>query len=49
MQASTLKAGQGVSLANQAGSVILEIHRGAQQVVEVMGEFAQTLDQRRGG
>ncbi|MBV6286073.1 PAS domain S-box protein [Pseudomonas sp. MAFF 301350] len=48
MQSSTLKAGQGVSLANQAGTVILEIHRGAQQVVEVMGEFAQALDQRRG-
>ena len=48
MQSSTLKAEQGVKLANQAGTVILDIHRGAQQVVEVMGEFAQALDQRRG-
>ncbi|MBT2340768.1 MULTISPECIES: methyl-accepting chemotaxis protein [Pseudomonas] len=48
MQSSTLKAEQGVTLANQAGEVILDIHRGAQQVVTVMGEFANTLDQRRG-
>jgi methyl-accepting chemotaxis protein len=47
MQSSTAKAEQGVKLANQAGTVILDIHRGAKQVVEVMGEFAQTLDQRR--
>nr|WP_150303638.1 PAS domain-containing methyl-accepting chemotaxis protein [Pseudomonas saliphila] len=47
MQSGTLKAEQGVSLANQAGSVILDIHRGAQQVVEVIGQFAQTLDQHR--
>ncbi|MDO7899980.1 PAS domain-containing methyl-accepting chemotaxis protein [Pseudomonas sp. K18] len=46
MQSSTLKAEQGVKLANQAGTVILDIHRGAQQVVEVIGEFAQTMDQR---
>ncbi|TCV62151.1 methyl-accepting chemotaxis sensory transducer with Pas/Pac sensor [Pseudomonas fluorescens] len=47
MQSSTLKAEQGVKLANQAGTVILDIHRGAQQVVEAIGEFAQALDQRR--
>jgi len=48
MQSSTLKAEQGVKLANQAGTVILDIHRGAQQVVEVIGEFAQAMDQRGG-
>ncbi|ROO31599.1 methyl-accepting chemotaxis sensory transducer with Pas/Pac sensor [Pseudomonas sp. 7SR1] len=47
MQSSTLKAEQGVKLANQAGTVILDIHQGAQQVVEAIGEFAQALDQRR--
>lgn len=47
MQSSTLKAEQGVILANQAGAVIRDIHKGAKQVVEVIGEFAQTLDQRR--
>ena len=46
MQSSTLKAEQGVKLANQAGTVILDIHRGAQQVVEVIGEFAHAMDQR---
>lgn len=45
MLSSTLKAVQGVSLANQAGTVILDIQQGAQQVVEVVGQFAQTLDQ----
>ena len=44
MQSSTLKAEQGVSLANQAGTVILDIQHGAQQVVEVVSQFAQTLD-----
>ncbi|MCQ4267931.1 methyl-accepting chemotaxis protein [Pseudomonas stutzeri] len=43
MQASTRKAEQGVALANQAGTVILDIQHGAQQVVEAIGEFAQTL------
>jgi len=47
MQSSTLKAEQGVSLANQAGTVILDIQHGAQQVVEVIGQFAQTLDRHR--
>lgn len=46
MQSGTLKAEQGVSLANQAGLVIVDIHHGAQQVVEVIGQFAQTLDRR---
>jgi len=46
MQSSTLKAEQGVKLANQAGTVILDIHRGARQVVEVIGEFAHAMDQR---
>ena len=48
MQSSTLKAEQGVTLVNEAGAVIQDIHRGAQQVVTVMGNFANTLDQRRG-
>nr|MBF0681400.1 PAS domain S-box protein [Pseudomonas sp.] len=47
MQSGTLKAEQGVSLANQAGAVIVDIHHGAQQVVEAIGQFAQTLDRRR--
>lgn len=47
MRSGTLKAEQGVSLANQAGSVILDIHLGAQQVVQAIGQFAQTLDQHR--
>ncbi|MCQ4240175.1 methyl-accepting chemotaxis protein [Pseudomonas stutzeri] len=47
MQSSTLKAEQGVNLANQAGTVILDIQHGAQQVVEVIGQFAQTLDRHR--
>src|SRR5690606_38128876 len=49
MQSGTLKADQGVSLANQAGLVIVDIHHGAQQVVEVIGQFAQTLDRRQIG
>ena len=43
MQASTSKAEQGVALANQAGTVILDIQQGAQQVVEAIGKFTQTL------
>ena len=46
MQSSTLKAEQGVSLANQAGTVILDIQHGAKQVVEVVSQFAQTLDRQ---
>ena len=43
MQTSTSKAEQGVALANQAGTVILDIQQGAQRVVEVIGRFTQTL------
>ncbi|WP_374725979.1 methyl-accepting chemotaxis protein [Pseudomonas hunanensis] len=46
MQSSTLKTEHGVELANQAGAVIQDIHHGAQRVVEVMGQFAQRLEQR---
>ncbi|WP_371919510.1 methyl-accepting chemotaxis protein [Pseudomonas sp. SDI] len=44
MQSGTLKAEQGVHLAHQAGTVIMDIQLGAQQVVDVIGTFAQTLD-----
>src|SRR5690606_34157946 len=47
MESSTLKAEQGVNLANQAGTVILDIQQGAQQVVEVVSQFAQTLDRQQ--
>jgi methyl-accepting chemotaxis protein len=47
MQAGTQKAEQGVGLANQAGTVILDIQHGAQKVVDAVGQFAQTLDQRQ--
>ncbi|MNJ75346.1 Biofilm dispersion protein BdlA [compost metagenome] len=46
MQSGTLKAEHGVSLANQAGTVIMDIQLGAQQVVEVISTFAQTLEQK---
>ncbi|CAM3922160.1 Biofilm dispersion protein BdlA [Pseudomonas reidholzensis] len=46
MQTSTLKTEQGVALANQAGALIEDIHQGAQRVVEVIGQFAQRLEQR---
>src|SRR5690606_20401099 len=47
MESSTLKAEQRVNLANQAGTVILDIQQGAQQVVEVVSQFAQTLDRQQ--
>ncbi|WP_371317547.1 MULTISPECIES: methyl-accepting chemotaxis protein [Pseudomonas] len=37
------KAEQGVSLANQAGEVIIEIQDGAKQVVGAVGRFANQL------
>lgn len=43
MQSGTEKAEQGVALVNQAGTVILDIQHGAQQVVEVISRFAETL------
>jgi methyl-accepting chemotaxis protein len=49
MHSSTLKTEQGVALANQAGAVIGDIHQGAQQVVQVIGQFAQRLEQRNNG
>jgi methyl-accepting chemotaxis protein len=47
MQVGSLKTEQGVALVNQAGSVIQQIQQGAQQVVEVIGAFAQTLERHR--
>jgi len=47
MQASTLKTEQGVELAHKAGAVIEDIQHGAQRVVEVIGQFAQRLEQRQ--
>ena len=44
MQIGTEKTEQGVLLAHQAGHVMHDIHQGAQQVVQVIGEFAETLD-----
>jgi methyl-accepting chemotaxis protein len=37
------RAERGVGLANDAGGVITEIHDGAQKVVSVIGEFAETI------
>ncbi|WP_371319259.1 methyl-accepting chemotaxis protein [Pseudomonas gingeri] len=43
MSTSRHKAEQGVSLANQAGEVIIEIQDGAKQVVGAVGRFANQL------
>lgn len=45
MEASKDKAEQGVSLANEAGQVILEIQDGARQVVQAISQFTATLEQ----
>lgn len=45
MDASKDKAEQGVSLANEAGAVILEIQEGARRVVEAISQFTATLKQ----
>ncbi|MBD9483428.1 PAS domain-containing methyl-accepting chemotaxis protein [Pseudomonas sp. PDM14] len=45
MASSSAETAQGVSLANQAGAVILEIQDGAQQVVSAIGQFASRLEQ----
>ena len=45
MDASKDKAEQGVSLANEAGAVILEIQEGARRVVEAISQFTATLEQ----
>lgn len=44
MFASREQAEQGLTLANQAGEVILEIQEGAKQVVKAVGRFAQNYD-----
>ena len=43
MLSSQEKAEQGLELANQSGTVILEIQEGAKQVVEAVGRFANEL------
>lgn len=43
MASSSQQAEQGLSLANEAGSVIIEIQDGAQQVVQAIGQFASQL------
>ena len=45
MEASKDKAEQGVTLANEAGQVILEIQDGARQVVQAISQFTATLEQ----
>ncbi len=45
MDASKDKAEQGVRLANEAGSVILEIQEGARRVVDAISQFTATLEQ----
>lgn len=43
MANSSAQAEQGLSLANQAGEVIVEIQEGAKQVVSAVGQFANQL------
>ncbi len=43
MFSSRAKAEEGLVLANQAGTVILEIQQGAKQVVEAIGRFANEV------
>lgn len=43
MASSRQQAEQGLSLANQAGAVIVEIQDGAQRVVDAVGQFANQL------
>ncbi len=45
MANSREQAAQGLSLANQAGEVIVEIQDGAKQVVDAVGRFANELSQ----
>lgn len=45
MEASKEKAEQGVTLANEAGQVILDIQDGARQVVQAISQFTATLEQ----
>lgn len=47
MDAGTARAEQGVQLANEAESVIRDIHRGAQRVVEAVGQFAKAIQTQR--
>ena len=39
------KADEGLALADDAGRVIVDIHQGAQEVVEAIGQFTQQLNQ----
>jgi len=43
MFSSRAKAEEGLVLANEAGTVILEIQNGAKQVVEAVGRFANEV------
>ena len=43
MASSSEQAEQGLSLASEAGAVIVEIQDGAQQVVQAIGQFANQL------
>ena len=43
MDAGTARAEHGVQLAHEAESVIRDIHRGAQRVVEAVGQFAKVM------
>ncbi|NVJ11718.1 chemotaxis protein, partial [Myxococcus sp. AM001] len=43
MASSRVQAEQGLSLANEAGSVMVEIQDGAQRVVDAVGQFASQL------
>lgn len=47
MDAGTAKAEHGVQLASEAEGVIRDIHRGAQRVVEVVGQFAKAIQTQR--
>lgn len=46
MASSSEQAEQGLSLASEAGAVIVEIQDGAQQVVQAIGQFANQLKSR---
>ncbi|TDJ75931.1 methyl-accepting chemotaxis protein [Pseudomonas putida] len=43
MQSSLSRTGRGVALANEAGTVIMEIQQGSRHVVDAIGEITSTL------
>ncbi|WP_442967828.1 methyl-accepting chemotaxis protein [Pseudomonas sp. S31] len=43
MQSSLSRTGRGVELANEAGTVIMEIQQGSRHVVDAIGEITSTL------